>query len=280
MARTIAQIKTQITTQIAAESALAGLNSPSQTAIWNLWAYVIATAIFIQESLWDLFSTQLDQTISNAPAWTDKWVQTESFKFQYDAVTPQIIQLNNFVPSYPTVDTTKQIISRCSVVTKSNRIVTVKVASAEPPIALTTPQLTSFQGYLDVISPAGVQYSTISYNPDQLLVGAQVFYDGQYASTISANVIAGINTYMANIEFDGFIRISALEDAIQAVPGVTDVILNNVAIRPDGTPFANTTYLLQNNTEIYNKYTMYAGYVIGETTAGHTFTNTLIFTVG
>lgn len=280
MARTIAQIKTQMDQQQALESALAGLNSPSQTAIYSLWKYVMSTAIWLQESLWDLFNTQLDVKIASSPAWTDAFIQSETFKFQYDSVTPQILSLDsNFVPSYANIDESKRIISRCSVITKPQRVVSVKVATGTPPQKLTTGQTISLQGYLDVISPAGVQYQTISYNPDQLLIGAIIYYEGQYQSVIQTNVINGINDYMTNIEFDGYIRLSALEDAIQAVQGVTDIVLTNVAIRADSTPFGQQVYLLKNNTEIFNKYSMFAGYVISETTAGSTLNDLLQFVV-
>lgn len=281
MSRTINQIQAQIIAEKNNHTELAGLNSPSQTSIWNLWTYIIAVAIYVQEGLWDLFQSNLETQVANAPAWTNAWVQFEAFKFQYDANNPQIVTLSStFVPSYATVDTTKQIISRCSVKTLPSKIVTVKVATANPPQALTSDQLTSFQGYLDYISPAGVQYTTTSLNPDKLLVGATIYYNGQYSSTIQNAVIVAIDNYLANIPFDGNLRVSALQDAIQQVTGVNDVVLNNIAIRPDTLPFTSTTYLVQNNTEIFNKYPMYAGYCVTETTSGHTINDTLTFLVG
>ena len=280
MARTIAQIQAQMDAEQALQPALSSLNSISQVAIYTLWKFVISTSIWIQESLWDIFETNLEAQIALAPAWTDAWVQSQAFTFQYDSITPQVLTLNNFVPSYAVVDATKRIISRCSVLTKPNRIVSVKVATLSPPQALSGPELTSFQGFLDEISPAGVQYLTQTFNPDQLLVGATILYNGQYASTISASTINSINTYMANIEFDGYVRLSALETAILATPGVNDVIFNNIAIRPDSLPFASTTYLVLNNDELFNKYQMYAGYCISEQTSTHTLADTLVFTIG
>lgn len=278
---TINQIYNQILTEKNSLSSLNNLNNPSQTAIWNMWAYLTAVAIWVQTSLWALFESDTDAAIALAPSWTAQWVQAQCFKFQYSSSIPQVVTLDsNFVPFYSTVDTTLQIISRCSVVTQPNRIVSVKVATSNPPQALTTGQTLSLTGYLDQISPAGVQYNVLSASPDQMLIGATVYYDGQYASTIQAAVIASINNYMANIEFDGFVRISALENAILATPGVNDCELNNVAIRPSTIAFSQTTYLVQNNTEIFNKYPMFAGYVIPETTAGETLTDTLTFTIG
>lgn len=280
MSRTIAVIQAQIIAEKNAQPALSGLTSTSQVSIWNLWSYVVAVAIFIQESLWDLFQTQLDAQIALAPAWTDQWLQRETLKFQYDISTPQVLTLTNFVPAYLIPDTTKQIISRSSVLTKPNRIVSVKVATNTPPQALTTSELTSFQGFLDAISPAGVQYAATSLPPDEVMIDANIFYDGQYAATIQASVISSINTYLANIEFDGYFRISALETAILSTTGVNDVIFRNIAIRPDATPYAGTTFMVLNGQELYNKYPMYAGYAVTESASTHTILTTLTYTVG
>lgn len=280
MARTINQIQQQIITEKNTHTELSGLNSPSQTSIWVLWTYIMAVAIYVQEGLWDIFQSNLETQIANTPAWTDAWVHSQTFKFQYDSTNPQVLQFDsNFVPTYPVVDTTKQIITRASVKTLPTKIVSVKVAKSNPPQALSAPELTSFKGYLDNISPAGVQYKAVSLNPDQILIGATIYYNGQYSATIQSAVKNAINNYLANVPFDGVIKISAIEDTIQSVAGVTDVVMNNVAIRADGVPFANTTYLVQNNTEIYNQTTQYAGYSITETTTGYTINDTLTFVI-
>lgn len=279
MARSLQVIKQQIIDTKNAQSSLSGLNSISTTAIYNLWAYVTATALYFQESLWDLFKTNLEAEIAIAPVGTDSWVSAQVSKFQYNSTNPQIIQLVNFVPSYPVIDPSLQIITRVSVKTLPNRLVAVKVAKQEPPVGLTSSELNSLKGYLDEISFAGVQYNVTSLPADQLMVGATIYYNGQYAAVIQSNVIQAINTYLQSVPFDNWIRLSKLEDAIQSVTGVTDVELNNVAIRADSVPFANTTYMVQNNKEIFYKYPMFSGYAISEQTSPYTLSDTLVFIV-
>ena len=281
MSRSIQNIQAAIIASKNQQNALNGLNAVSQYSIYNLWSFVVATNMYVQEQLWDVYQSNLETQIAAAPAWTNEWVQAQSFLFQYDSTTPQILTLNSgFTPTYQTVDSTKQIISRCSVLTSGNRIVSVKVATQNPPQILTTPQLTSFQGYLDTISPAGVQYSTVSYSGDCLYINAQIYYNGQYTSTILNAVTNSITNYMAGIPFNAYVRISTLEEAILNTTGVNDVVLNNVAIRPATVPFVSATYLVQNNDEIYNKYPMYAGYCVPETTSGYTLTASLTFIPG
>jgi hypothetical protein len=277
MARTIAQIQAQILAEKANQPALSGLNSPSRTSIYNLWSFITAVAINLQEQLWDVFKTNLETDISQAPVGTDGWVQAQCFKFQYDATTPQIITLNDFVPSYNPVDITKQLITRSSVLTLPSRIVSVKVAKSEPPQALAAPELAAFQGYLSEIAFSGVQINAVSYPPDQMMIAATINYNGLYAGSIQSSVIASINNYMKNLPFDGNIVLSQLEIAILATPGVTDLVFNNVALRSYSVPLALATYLVQANTELLRSSGTFSGYVIPETTGGYDLASTLIF---
>lgn len=278
MARTITQIITQMEDELANQSSLSGLNSPSQTAIYRLWMYIMASAIYLHETLWDIFKTEIEEIVDNAPVGTDGWVQKKCFEFQYDAITPQVVTISDeFVVGYDTVDESLRIITRCSVKTLPNKIVSVKVAKSEPPTALTLTELNSLKGYLDDISFAGVQYNAVSLDSDKLYLKADIYYNGQYSTVIQANVIDAIDNYLANIPFDGDVRIASLIDAIQSVAGVKDVVIEDMAIRADVTLFANKTYIVQNKTTLFNKYPMFAGYAIGETTGGETFADKLTF---
>jgi hypothetical protein len=291
MARTIQEIKAQMDAQQALQSDLSGLNSTSQTSIYNLWKYITAVVIFLHESLWDLFKQELETTIADAPVGTDNWVQQMAFKFQYSSTDPQVIEINDnfavaspppFVPSYPVVDETLRIITRASVKTLPNRIVSVKVAKSEPPQALSAPELNSFKGYLNDISFAGVQYNAVSLDSDKVMIKANIYYDGQYTSTISASTITSINNFLAAIPFDGVFRLSSLENAILSTPGVKDVFISDVSVRPDTVVFSaitNSNYLVKTSTELTNKLNLYSGYVTEETTGGETFADRLNFII-
>jgi len=75
-------------------------------------------------------------------------------------------------------------------------------------------------------------YNAVSLSPDRLFLAADIYYNGAYSGVISATVIEAIDTFLSNIDFDGIIRVSKLIDAIQSVPGVTDVAINDLAMRP------------------------------------------------
>lgn len=291
MARSINTIIAAMDAEQANQTALSDLNSPSNSAIYTLWKYIVATQMYLQETLWDIFKKDLETTISRAAVGSDAWLQDRVLKFQYDSVTPQVVEvLDDFSVNYATIDETKRIITRASVKTTASRTVTVKVAKNEPPEALSVGELSSLQSYLSNtgdgtyankgvgIGFAGVRYVATSLDSDKLYLDATIYYNGLFSNVISDNVIAAINDYLASIPFDGTFRLTTLVDLIQAVDGVNDVVLNNVAIRPDTDVIADSTYLVQNKTTIIPSYALTAGYVTEEDTTGYLFTDTLTFT--
>lgn len=287
MARKVSDIVTALDGAQAAQPGLSGLNSPSQAAIYTLWKYVFALCQNLLEQLIDIKKDEVDAIVENGFVGSDKWLQAQVFKFQYSAAVPQVIQLIDYVPSYPVIDPSLRIITRASVKTTGSRIVTVKVAKQEPPVALTTTELNSLKSYLSNtgngtiagigIGFAGVKTNVASYDADKFYLKANISYNGQYSAVIQANVVSAIELYFANIPFDGNLRILNLVDYIQAVPGVADVVIQDAAIRADLTPFGSKTYLVQSFTELVSVYPTFAGYVVGETTAGNTLADTLTF---
>lgn len=277
MARSTDTIIAEMDDAQATETSLSTLNSPSQTAIYTLWKSITAMVINFLEQLWDIYKTDIETVIASGAVGSDAWLQAQILKFQYSATVPQIVTLVDFAPAYGTVDTSLRLITRSSVKTMVNKTISVKVAKEEPPVALSATELSSLKGYLSDIGFAGTQTNTFSYDSDKLYLVANIYYNGQYSSVISATVIEAIENYFANIPFDGTIKLLTLEDYIQNVPGVTDVVIVDCALRADTTAFASKTYLVSASTTIYPTYPLFAGYVVGETTASNTLADTLVF---
>jgi hypothetical protein len=289
MARKLADIIQGLDDAQASQTDLSSLNSPSNTAIYTLWKYIVAVNMYLQETLWDIFKTDLETQIDSAPVGSHQWLQKKAFEFQYSATNPQVTTLVDYVPTYPTVDETLRIISRCSIKTTALNTVEIKVAKSEPPVALSNPELAAFDSYVTStgdstiagagvgIGAAGIYYSINSFTSDKLWIDTDITYLGQYSSVIKENVEAAINNYLANIPFDGNFKVLSLVDAIQQVEGVTDILINNLALRADATAFASRTYLIQNNAYIYTTYPLYAGYAVEETTSSQTFTDTITY---
>ena len=281
MARSQADIRTLMDDAQAAESNLSTLTNPSQTSIFNLEKDIVAEVTNLHEQLWDELRDDLEAQIAAAPPASPAWIQSQVLKFQYDATNPQVLQLINFAPRYPTIDTDLQIVTRCSVKTDLNKIVKIKVAKSDPPTTLAALEYSSLTGYLNNIMPAGVGFDLVNLSGDRLYVNAEVFYNGEYTSSIQSNVEAAINNYLANIPFDGLVRISELEDSIQAVPGVTDVKLKTIKARPNTTVLASAITIYDVITTPTNAriWDTVSGWIISEDTVSNTLADTITYTV-
>lgn len=281
MARTVNEIYATIVAAKEAEADLAGLTSDSNRAIWRLWAFITASCQAIFEQIMDAYVVALDTIISKSPGASTLWIQDKMFKFQYDATNPQIVQLIDLAPQYPVVDETKRIITACSVTSGISNVVNIKIAKGDPYEALTVSELSAAQSYINTIGVAGITYTCISLAADKIYIDADIYYTGQYSAIIEDSVINALNSYLQTLSktnFDGSIKMSDLEGLIRNVAGVTDVVMNNVRVRPDATAFADATYLIQDNTLLQKDYNSSAGYLVGETTSGQTFADSLTFT--
>lgn len=281
MARPVNQIQQQIIDSVTSDPVLSPiLTSTSKRAIWRLWTFIVAVAIAMHEQLMDIFSASVEATAAAAAPASYTWLQAQIFKFQYSSTSPQVVQFLNFAPSYPIVDPTLQIITRCSVTTSLSNTVLIKVAKGAVPGPLAVGEVTALTAYVNPpfgIGVAGINYIISSTNPDKLYVQASIFYQGTYSSVIQTNVINAINNYLATLPFNGQVKISDLEQSIRTVPGVNDVILVNVVARLDSISFGSGTYLVQANNVMARLWNTGSGYIVNETTAGQDLANTLTF---
>jgi hypothetical protein len=278
MARDINEIEKTILDAVAADPILSTqLTSTSKRSIYRLWAFIFATSQGILEQLWDAFKALIELLVSQAAPGSPAWLQAQVFKFQYDATSPQIIQLINFAPQYPVVDATLRIITRCSVTTDISNNVTVKVAKSDPPASLSVGELTALSSYVKTIGVAGVTYNVISLAADRIYVEADIYYKGIFSAVIKSNVILAINNYLAGIPFNGRVKVSDMELAIKEVAGVEDVVFKNVFARANATPFGSGTALVIGNSTASRFWPTLAGYAISEDTAGQTLADKLNF---
>lgn len=288
MARTIAQIQASMDAEQAAQTDLSGLNSTSSSAIYTLWKNIVATCQYYIEVLFDTKRDEIESILLNNVVGSELWIRTKAFEFQYDATTPQIIELINGVPTYPVIDETKQIITRCSVGTISASNVGIKVAKSEPPEPLTGAESSALTAYYNAggnstggevgLGMAGTDYIITSLQPDRLYIQAEIFYDGSYAGTISTDTIAALENYMASMPFDGYVKVLDVVDALQSVPGFVDIEVTELAVRAQTVAFASRTKLIDALALINKSLPTDAGYLTEEDTATYTFTDKLTFT--
>jgi hypothetical protein len=288
MAQEISDIQQEIIDDLVAKAAAAGVVlTPDEWSDYDyrqLLTFVDAVAAGTVQQLWDAYQTDVDKIVSAASPQTGAWFQSQMLKFQFDAITPQIIQFDtvNFAPYYPTVDTTLRVIKYCSVVSGAFGITIIKVAAeaAGVPVKLDTAHAgaeAAAQSYVNVIAVPGLSYLVVSNISDKIFIQASIYYQGGYSAVIQDTVIAAIEAYLAGIPFNGVVLLSGISDAIQAVPGVNDVTFQNVQARANGTAYGAGTNLVIASTVVARKWDTDAGYVIPETDTGHELTDSLTF---
>jgi len=248
---------------------LTALNSTSKVAIWRLWAYITAVAIWTHESLWELFRIEVQKVADSAIVGTVPWYQAQVFAYQhgdtldYDPVTGKY--------AYVAIHTGVQIVKRCAVIEQPDGVLAFKVAklSSGAPVALDAPEQSALVLYLKKIRFAGTRFTLLSGNGDIIRIQATIYYDGVVPSgTISTNVQAAVTNYIGSLPFNGELLLSTLVDKIQAVEGVLDVVLVSAQTK---------TIISDPYTSIVRVHVPLYGYYKIDTTSGNTLADTLTF---
>jgi hypothetical protein len=251
MAQTIAEIQAEILTEKANHTELDGLTSDSNTSVWGLWVFVVATVSFYFQTLWDNFQALIQSINSSKQYGTDSWWYQKLLAFQYG----DTLQFINNIFQYAVVDGTKQIVNYCAI-NSLNGVVQIKVATAVngAPAQLSADQLNGVSAYVSQIVPTGIRWSAISLPPDLLQLWGTVYYDaaadvtviGPAVTAAIQNYLNGLNTVQTTNgtpvtqNFNGALYVNKLIDAIQAVPGLVgnQFDLTSIAAKNSGGVYA------------------------------------------
>lgn len=228
MARSIADIKASILAKKAEYRELDVLDSPSATAIWNLWTYIVAYLVHYFETLQDAFKAEIEETIRRGVVGRGEWYVSKAYQFQYG----DDLKVIDGVLQYEQIDESKKIIKRASYTKESGTLTKLKVATEDLDgniQGLSSPQLIAFTDYVNNIMFAGSQITIVSANTDFLRLTATVYYNPLFAlDAFKPKVEAAIRGYLKALPFDGIVKVSSLIDAVQAVEGVTDFTIQTI----------------------------------------------------
>ncbi len=235
MARSIQDIQTEILQAKANEPALAELNSTSKVAVWRLWVYITAFAIWTLEKLFDQHKKEVDEVLAELKPHTARWYRNKALAFQYGFdLLEDSDKFSHLTPeggTYSEEQIANSRIVKYSAVTESeteSRLI-VKIATEQggelQPI--TAEQKASFEAYMSEIKDAGVRITTINYLPDILKLQMKIYRDplvldenGQSILTGEKPVEKAIKEYLKNLPFNGELVLAHLVDALQQVEGV------------------------------------------------------------
>jgi hypothetical protein len=277
MSRSLSTILTAIRTDRQARPELADLDGSLSAADYAVWEECIAYNHWLFENKVDTLRAEIQQIVDNNEFGTDPWWQNKILEFQYDPANPQVIQRINGILQYPVIDPTLRIIARSSVktiVVNNRSKVSVKVAKLNGAtlMPLNPSELAALVDYTLKIRPSGISLDVVSLYADRLKLVADVYYKGQYpVNLVQANVIAAIGNYCQYISYQelrGEVKLLTLTDFVEAVPGVSDFVINQASGRDQAAAVGAGT--------VFNRiYSTSAGYIIPEDTVGYTLLDTL-----
>ena len=230
MARSIQEIQELIYQSKTQEPALNELNSTSKVAIWRLWVYIIAVAIWSLEKIFDLHRADIDKRLAELKPHTARWYRSKALAFQYGFdLLPDSDKFNNMGHTEEQIEASK-IVKYSAVVESPNEgrlIVKIAGEQGEQLQPITDAQKQAFEAYLQEIKDAGVRLSVVNYQPDVLHLQMKIVYDplvldsnGQSIIHATKPVETAIKEYLKRLPFNGELVLAHLIDELQQAEGV------------------------------------------------------------
>lgn len=263
---------------------LNGLTSTSDSALWRLIMFVCAAAINQFEQLKAAYLLEVETAARKAISGTDSWWHSEVLRFQFDpnlTVQQTVQEVTPGVVEYPVINESLRVVTRAAIKEQSSRRLLIKAATGDDVLTkLPEIQRVALLDYAKSIGPVGIPVEVRSVDPDECKVSLNVYYNGQQsAADVKGFVVIAIENYFKSLSVDrvdGVIFLNKLIDAIQSVEGVIDTDTQNmiVSIREGAKALGD------DDQQITRTYETFAGYVIGETTAGNTLNDTITMIVG
>lgn len=240
MARTIAQIKTELTEAFMTDSTLQakyGFSEGdkfdsrfSKVSIENLLLYIVATAIWTLEKLMDSHTAEMTEYIAAMKPHSLRWYVEKAKAFHYgESLIPG-------TDKYALADDDEGVVMPVTFAacTESNATLYLKVAKRGPE-PLTDEEKSAFEAYMREIKDAGVRIDVTSQDGDYLRLDMTVFYnpllitaEGESKADGSKVAELAIKNYIENLPFNGEFRKNEMVDALQNTPGIVMVELGNV----------------------------------------------------
>jgi hypothetical protein len=253
--------------KLLANSVLSGLNN-SKVAIWQLAMYVVAYASWMQEKLYDVFKTEVDELTLNREYGQLPWYVSKAKEFQYG----DSLEWIDDHYGYLVVDESKQLITQAAA-TVNNGVIILKVAKGDIGSLekLTTTELQALTNYFmgsgsatanDGIAPAGTKMQIISDDADFLRMSINIYYNPLVLDNtgllledgVTLPVSDAINNYIQGLPFNSRFRLIDIVSIIKEVSGVDNVVVKYCDAMYGSQPWTDIV-ALESQT-----YTSYAGY--------------------
>jgi hypothetical protein len=208
--------------------------------------YVVAACAALVENLFDWFTADVDERVSEDRYGRKGWYEKTALKFQMG------YPLNEETGRYDTVveeDNMALIVKHASACSNGFGV-KLKVAKGETGSLspLEPSELTAFETYINRLKPAGVPVTVVNRSADLLALDMAVYYDPLVFTEVSAlqKVKETVTAYLQSIEFNGEFTVMTMVDRLQAVAGIDIVEVKGVRAKHEDYGYKDVEY--------YNRY--------------------------
>lgn len=256
------------------KNTLNNLTSTSKAAIWRLWVFIVAYAIWLHENIFDTHKAEIEELIASQKIHTARWYRGEALKFQLgDELTEDGLYENENVEEADLISS--RIIAQASVEEVAGRL-KIKAAKLESEdlAPLSASELFAFTQYMELIKDAGTRLLVVSGIPDDLRLTLDIYFDplvldangARLDGTNNEPVIEAVEKFLHNLEFNGEFILTKLVDYLQLVNGVQFPVVKLASARFGANNYAtvNETYLAESGYMKLNQDVTIINYIARE----------------
>jgi hypothetical protein len=233
MARSIQEIQNEIITAKENHTVLNELNNTSRSAVWRLFTYINAVAIFTLESLFDKHSDQIDEKIAELKPHNARWYRNTTLNFQYGYSLLKDTHLFDNSGKQPGEIEQSKVIKYAAVTEsddQSRLIIKIATENSGTLAPVNTAIFQSLKAYVSEFKDAGVKVTIINYLPDRLRLSMRIIRDplvlnseGVEITTGKSPVESAIKDFIKNLPFDGRLSLQKLEEKLLTIKGIKDL---------------------------------------------------------
>lgn len=263
MARSLTDIKTGLTASYVSEMAAIGIEVDPSTwsavSLERLIIFVVASAIWVLESLFDVLRSEVDATIASQKPGSERWYASMALAYQHGhQLLPEAITYDNTGYTQEQIDAEK-VVKYAAVVSQTNQFgrvsLRIKLAGSNSTDLTQLPaeQVAGVREYFKRVGYAGVTTEVSSGPADNLRMQWDIYYDplildGQGSrldGSDSDPVGTAIRTYLTQLPFNGALVLAYITDAVQEVPGVNIPVITGAQAKYGDLPYQsiNVQYL-------------------------------------
>lgn len=251
MARSVNEIKAEMTAEFMASEAMAAKNgftvgdafedTFSKSSLESTLYYIQAVAIYFIEKLFDTHTADVDNKIAELKPHRLKWYINKALAFMYGY---ELVEDEDYyyTTNISAADiTTAKVVKYAATVEKGN-VVYIKVAGAGPG-QLTEAQEAGIVAYFKEVKDAGVKLEIINRPAEYFKARLTIYYNPMVLDSAGSSTTGGepvreaIVAFITSLPFNGEYRNNALIDILQVIPGVVMAELVSAETSADGVTF-------------------------------------------